>query len=84
MKNCYDTKSQMHLALFQVRMMPLGPGIPSHATPLFNWLTSGIMLVINRVPISTDNDDEHFKALVKRQTKMTTNMILPETILFFP
>ena len=50
-------------------MMPLGPGLPSPATLLFNHLTRGIMPIINRPLISIDNDNEHHKALVKRQTK---------------
>ena len=29
--------------------------------------------MINRIPISIDNDDEHHKALVKRQTKNDKN-----------
>ena len=63
--------------------MPLGPGLPSHATLLFNQLTRGIMPIVNRLPISLHNDDEHYKALVKRQ-KIIGIMILQEIILLFP
>ena len=83
MKKCCDTKSDIHPALLQVRMMPLGPGLPSHATLLFNNPTKGIIPIINRTSISIDNDDEYHKALVKIQTKMIRNMILPDIILFF-
>ena len=50
-------------------MMPLGPGLPSPATLLFNHPTRGIMPIINRISISIDNDDKHHKAIVTRQTK---------------
>ena len=50
-------------------MMPLRPGLPSAATLLFNLITRGIMPIINRVPICKDNDGEHHKVLVERQTK---------------
>ena len=63
------TKSYIHLALLQVRMMLLGPGLPSPATLLFNCPTRGIMPIINTVLISIDNDDEHHKAFIVRQTK---------------
>ena len=49
-------------------MMPLGPGLSSPATLLFNHPTRGIMPILNRLPIGIDNDDEHHKALVQRQT----------------
>ena len=69
MKKCYDTKSDIHLALLQVITMPLGPGIPSLATLLFNCPTRGIVALINRPPVSIDNDDEYDKVLVKRKRK---------------
>ena len=50
-------------------MMLLGPVLPSPATLLFNCPTRGIMPIMNRAPISIDNDNEHHKALVKRKTK---------------
>ena len=86
MEKCHDTTSDIHLALLQVRMMLLKPGLPSPTTPLFNCPKRSIMPKINRVPINIDNDDEHHnhKALLKRQTKMIQNIILPEIIVFFP
>ena len=69
MKKCHDIKSDIHLALLQVRMMLLVQGLPSPATLLFNHPTRGIMPLINIPPISIDNDDEHHKALLERQTK---------------
>ena len=82
MKKCCDTKSDIHLALLQVRMMPVGPGPPSPATLLFNHPTMGIMPIINRVLISKDNDDECHKTLVKDKQEMIRNMILPKIVLF--
>ena len=68
-KKCCDTNSDKHLALLQIRMMPIGPGLPNTVKLLFNQPTRGIMPIINRIPISKDNDDEHHKALLWRQTK---------------
>ena len=63
--------------------MSLGPGMPSPATLLFDQPTRSFVPIINRIPISIANDDEHHKTLVKSQTKMRRNLILPETILLF-
>ena len=76
------TLTHIYLALLQIQMMQLGPGLPSLATLLFNQPTRGVMPIINRKLVSIDNGDKHCKALVKRQTKMIRNMILPEIILF--
>ena len=53
----------------QIQKTPLGQGLPSPAVMLFNCLIRGIMPVINRLLIGIDNDDEHHKAIIKRQTK---------------
>ena len=50
-------------------MTPLAQGLPSPAIMLFNHPIRGIMWVINRLPFGIDNDDEHHKAIIKRQTK---------------
>ena len=50
-------------------MTPLGQGLPGPATMLFNHPIRGIMQVINRLPFGIDNDDEHHKVLIIRQTK---------------
>ena len=50
-------------------MTLLGQGLPSPATMMFNCLIRGIMPIINRPPVGADNDDEHHKAILKRQTK---------------
>ena len=84
LNKCCDTKSDIPLALLQFKTLPLGPGLPNPSTLLLNCPSRGIIPIINRVPISIDNDDEHHKALGKRQTKMRRNMILPKIILSFP
>ena len=71
-KKCHYTNSDIHLGLMQIRMMPLGPGLPNPATLLFNHPTRGIMPIIYRILIRIDNGDDHHEALVKRQTKNDT------------
>ena len=50
-------------------MTTMGQGLPSPATMLFNWLIRGILPIINRPPVGTDNDQEHYKVILKRQIK---------------
>ena len=63
--------------------MPLGPGLPFPTTLLFNHPTRSIMPIVNGLPVSIDNDDEHHKALFKGEMKMIKTIILPEIILIF-
>ena len=69
----HDTKSDMDIALLQIRSTPLGPGLPCPAMLLFNHPIRGIMPILSRPLISTNNDDEHNEALVKRCTKKDKN-----------
>ena len=62
----YETNSDMHLALLQVRTVLLGPGIPNPAKLVFNHPTWGIMPTINRLPTSIDNDNDHHKVYLER------------------
>ena len=66
---CFDTKGDLHIALLQIRMTLVGPGLPSPATILFNCPTRGIMPINNRPPMDINKDEEHYEVLVKRQTK---------------
>ena len=50
----------------KIKVMPLGPGLPSPATLLFNCPARGKMPIVNRLPINLHNYDEHYKALIKR------------------
>ena len=61
------------MVLLQIRTTPLGQGLPSLATLLFNCLVCSIMPVLDRKPVSVDNDDEHHKKLTHRQGKNDPN-----------
>ena len=40
---------------------------------LFNHPIQGIMPIINRIPINSDNADDHYEALVKSQIRNDKN-----------
>ena len=63
----FESGSGIHIALLQIRSTPLGQGLPSLATLPFNCPVRGIMPIIDRPPINTDNDDKHHTVLVNRQ-----------------
>ena len=69
MKKCFESGSDIHIDLLQIRSTPLGQGLPSPATLLFICPVRGIMPIIDRLQINTNNDDEHHTALVNRQYK---------------
>ena len=68
------------MALLQIRTTPLGQGLPSLATLLFNHLVCSIMHVIDSKPVSVDNDDEHHKNLMHRQGRNDPKMILHKSL----
>ena len=72
------------MALLQIHTIPLGQGLPSPATLLFNHLVCSIMPVIDRKPISRDNDDEHHNKLIHRQHKIAQTMMLHQSLHLFP
>ena len=49
----------VYMELLQIRTTPLRWGLPSPATLPFNHLVHSIMPVLDRKPVSIDNDDEH-------------------------
>ena len=57
------------MALLQICTTPLGPGLPSPATLLFNRQVGGIMPVLDCKLIEHACDDEHHNRLVARQDK---------------
>ena len=59
MKKCVKTNDDIHIALLQIRATPLEPRLPSPATLLFSCPMQGIMQIINRMPINSDNNDDH-------------------------
>ena len=73
MTKCIDTNDDIHTALLQKRATPLEPGLPSPAMLLFNHPMWGIMPIINRTPINSDNNDDHYEVLVKRQIRNDKN-----------
>ena len=60
MTKCIETNDDIHVALVQIRATSLGPGLPSPAKLLFNHSIQGIMLIINRIPINSDNNEDHY------------------------
>ena len=84
MKKCFDSGSDVHIALLQIRTTPIRQGLLSPATLLFNCQVRGIMPVMNRLPINTDNDEEHHKALVNRQCKNEQGKDTPKNFVSLP
>ena len=56
------------MALLQIYMTPLGHGLPSLATLMFNRPVHSIMPIIDCKPLVGDCDDCHAK-IIKRQQK---------------
>ena len=82
-QKCFDTKSDPPIALLQIRSTPLGPVLPGPATLLFSYPVRGIMPILTRLPLNLNNDEEHYEALISRQTKMIGTIVLPEIVLLF-
>ena len=55
------------MALLQICTTPLGPGLLSLATLLFNRQLQGTMPVLDHKPIGQDCDDDHHCKLLDRQ-----------------
>ena len=72
-KKYFNTNNDTYLALLQRRSTPLGSGLPSPATSLYNQAIRGIMPVINRVPINSTNDCDHYEALVEGKENADKN-----------
>ena len=84
MKKCSDSSGDIHMALLQIRTTPLGQGLPSPVTLLFNCPVLGIIPLMDRKPINIDNDDEHHNNLMHKQGKMTETMILLKYLCLSP
>ena len=72
-KECIDTDADPHIALLQIKSTPVGQGLNSCLKLLFKDIIRGIMPILNRSPVNTDNDDEHYETLVQRQAKTDKN-----------
>ena len=83
-KKCSDSGSDIHMALLQIQTTTLGQGLPSLATLLFNHPVCGIMPVIDRKPVNVDDDDEHHKNLMHRQSKNDTNNYVSQVFISIP
>ena len=68
-----DSSGDIRMIMLQIHTTPLRQGLPSLATLLFNCPVHSVMPVIDRKPVSVDNDDEHHPKLVNRQCKNDTN-----------
>ena len=55
------------MALLQICTRPLGPGLLSLVTLLFNRQVQGITPVLDCKPIGQDHDDDHYGKLMDRQ-----------------
>ena len=84
LKKCLNTKGDPHIALLQIRMTPLEPGLPSLATILFNNPIRSTMPKINRPPMGIDKDEEHYEVLIKRQTEDDKNQGTPRNYISIP
>ena len=72
----------MHVALLQIRSNLQGLGLPRPATLLFSHPIRGIISIVNRPLTNSNNGDEHYEALVNRQSMIRT-IILSEIMLVF-
>ena len=68
-KKCSDLGRDINIALLQICTMPLGQGLPSPVTLMFNRQVRGIMPVLDHKAIAQDCDDNHHKKLIDRQQK---------------
>ena len=62
-KNALILNRDIHLALFQIYLMPIEAGLPSPITMLFNRLIRGLLPQMNRNPININSDDLHHEAI---------------------
>ena len=68
-KKCAESGRDKNIALLHICTMPIGQGLPSLATLMFNRQVQGIMPVLDCKPIRQDCDDDHHSKLVDRQGK---------------
>ena len=66
-QKCTDSGGDINMVLLQIHTTPLGQGLPSPATLMFNRQVCSIMPVLDCKPIWKDCDDKHNSKLVDRQ-----------------
>ena len=69
LKKCANSGGDINMALLQICTTPVGQGLQSPATLMFNRQVHGIMAVLDNKPVGQDCDDEHHSKLVDRQNK---------------
>ena len=72
-KKYTNSGRDINVALLQIHTMPLGLGLLSLATLMFNRQVQGIMPVLDCKPIMQDCDDDHHNKLVDRQQKKSND-----------
>ena len=60
-QKCFDNSKDVNIALLQVRLMPIGGGLPSLATLYFNRPIQALLPQINREPINCNADNENMR-----------------------
>ena len=68
-KKCTDSGRDIKMLLLQICTTPLGHGLPSQATLMFNRPVHNIMPVIDCKPLVEDCDDDCHTKIVERQQK---------------
>ena len=80
MEKCYDIKTDVNLDLLYIRSMSIGPGLPSLATGLFNRWIRCLLLRINRPPMLSDYNENHYKALKHHKANWPRAVILSKSL----
>ena len=68
-KKCIESGRDKNIALLQVHTTPIGQGLPSLVTIMFNRWVQGIMPVVDQKPIGHEHYDDYHIRLVERQRK---------------
>ena len=65
----FDNNNDVNLVLLQIRLMPIGTGLPSQAILLFNKPIRALLPQINKEPINYSADHENYEVLKSWQNK---------------
>ena len=68
-KKCAESGRDKNIVLLHICTTPIGQGLPSLVTLMFNRQVRGIMPVVDHKPIRWDCDDDHHTKLVDRHGK---------------
>ena len=78
-KKCLDNNDDINLPLSQMRSTPVGAGLPSPATLLFNRPIRAQLSQMNREPITFNADSEYHEALEHAKINTLRTVILAKT-----